>query len=271
MTLPGSGALSFSDIRTEFGGGSSAISLRDGFARGGSKVPISSTTVGIGNTNESVSVSQFYGTQNALDVDYELIGGGGGGGRGTGDRPAEAYRCRSDTPYAGATGGTSTLKNGATTIASAAGGAGGVGQCESQTSASCWTSSREYAGCPGENSYYGSGGGKAAANTHGKDAGSSAYGAGGGGAGGDDYDTYDEPGYPGMGGDAGTRVTGTVVIPNGTTLTLTGGALGAGATGATYNGGDGGKGYVKITYPKYTNLSYFTSVIGVGANKTVSW
>jgi hypothetical protein len=259
MTLP-TGSVSFSQIQTEFGG-SGAISLSE-YYRGGQYVPTSSTTTNI-STSSTINVNNFRGKQKAIDVTYELIGGGGGGGSGTGDRPDPS--CVTTPGIAGYAGAASYIKQGTTTLKTAAGGTGGVGRCRT------WVVGRDYFGTDGEASYYGAGGAKGLENQNGSNAPSTSYGAGGGGAGGDDYDTFDEPGYPGAGGDAGTRVTGTLVIPHNTTLSLEAGSRGAGGN-STYDGGNGAHGYVKISFTSYAGAQTSqNSAGGTTTTKTVSW
>lgn len=65
MTLPSSGPLSFADIQTEFGG-SNPISLSEYYA-GGAYVPAGTTgTNGAVPSNGTISISNFYGTSNAI-------------------------------------------------------------------------------------------------------------------------------------------------------------------------------------------------------------
>ena len=61
MTLPSSGALSLSQIQSEFGG-SNPINLSE-YYRGGSLVPAHGNTTGIPSSGQ-ISVSQFYGKSN---------------------------------------------------------------------------------------------------------------------------------------------------------------------------------------------------------------
>ena len=65
MTLPNSGALSFSQIQTEFGG-SNPISLNE-YYRGGANVPSHANTSGIPSSG-AISVSNFYGKSNTAPV-----------------------------------------------------------------------------------------------------------------------------------------------------------------------------------------------------------
>ena len=77
MAIPASGPLSLTDIQTEFGG-SNPISLNE-YYRGGAYVPNSTTTVSI-PTSGAISVSNFYGTSRALNLEVIVVAGGGGGG-----------------------------------------------------------------------------------------------------------------------------------------------------------------------------------------------
>lgn len=65
MAIPGSGAVSFSMLQTEFGG-SNPISLSE-YYRGGSYVPSGVSAV---PASGQISVSQFYGTQ---DSDVSIV------------------------------------------------------------------------------------------------------------------------------------------------------------------------------------------------------
>jgi hypothetical protein len=260
MTLSTQGEISFSEMQAEFGG-SNPISFSE-YYRGGSKVPTSSTTTGISSSG-SISVDQFHAKRKALDVTYEMIGAGGGGGSGTGDRPSPS--CVTTEGIAGYAGTASYIKQGTTTLKTANGGTGGVGRCAS------WVTNRNYFGTDGEASYYGAGGAKGLENQNGSNAPSTSYGAGGGGAGGDDYSTFDEPGYPGAGGDAGTRLTGTLVVDHGTTLSLITGNKGAGGN-STYDGGAGAGGYVKLTYTAYSGgVTSTNAANNTTTTHTVSW
>lgn len=262
MTLQSSGAISIGDLRTEFDGGTGAISLGD-FYRGGSRVPTSSTTTGVAASG-AINIGSFYSKRNALDVTYEIIGGGGGGGGGTANRPAQnGYH--EPSAIAGDTGGTSTIKQGTTTLVSAPGGTYGIG------ATTAYMSGRDYFGTNGTASYYGAGGARGLENQHGTAAPNASYGAGGGGAGGDDYSTYDEPGYPGQGGGASTRKTGTLVVDDNTTLTvyIADGGIGG---NSSYDGGKGAGGYCKLTYTKSTGsnvTSYATR--NSTTNNTIAW
>jgi hypothetical protein len=118
MALQSSGAISLSDIQTEFGG-SNPISLSEYY--GVDTVPASG----------AISMSQFYGTSNAYTLSYLVIAGGaaGGGQYYGGGGGAGGYRNSYGSESSGAnsasltaytvTGGTSI------TVTIGAGGAGG--------------------------------------------------------------------------------------------------------------------------------------------------
>jgi hypothetical protein len=268
MSIPTLGPLSLADLRVVFGGGPGSIRLGD-YLRGGVWVPVSSATPAVPQSGP-ISLATYRGARNALDVDYVIIGGGGGGGRGTANRPVAADRCRIDPPFAGSPGGASQISLGAVTLAEAGGGLGGKGQCEAEAS-QCWAVAREYAGCPGEASPFGPGGAKTPANNHGADASPGSYGAGGAGAGGDNYDTYDEPGYPGTGGQAGTYLTGTLLVDVGQSLRLQSGAPGVGGSGASSAGGRGAGGLVRLSHASRAGPVVHQVVGGLGADLVVTW
>ena len=73
MALPGSGVLTLADIQTEFGG-TNPISLSE-YYRGGGLVPDSSLNTGV-PTSGAISVSDFYGSANLLNLDFLTHGTG---------------------------------------------------------------------------------------------------------------------------------------------------------------------------------------------------
>lgn len=85
MALPLTGPISLGDIQTTFVGGSNPISMSEYYA-GGTYVP--SGTVGYPGgvstpipSSGTISMANFYGSQNSVDVYYAIIAGGGGGGQ----------------------------------------------------------------------------------------------------------------------------------------------------------------------------------------------
>ena len=71
---------------------------------------------------------------------------------------------------------------------------------------------------------------------------------GGGGGGGDmPNNKFDSTGFAGEGGGASTRITGTITVASGTTITVTIGGGGAGRFHGSYAGGAGAAGYATIT------------------------
>ena len=223
MALPSSGnPLSIAQIQGEFGGTNPA-SLSEYYSAH-SSVP---------STGNPISISDFYGLSDVVTFTYALIGGGGGGGHGF-DGGANG------TPAPN--GGTSSISGSGFSTVSASGGTGGrSGYFHPGTD----TTEKD-----GDASVYGAGGGRGP-NTDpgpGYDAPSSSYGAGGGGGGGDmPNNKFDSTGFAGEGGGASTRVTGTITVASGTTITVTIGAKGTGAPHGSYSGGDGAAGYATIT------------------------
>lgn len=245
MALQGSGAISFSQIQSEFGG-SNPISLSE-YYRGGSYTSDNNTSV---PTSGTIQMDDFYGTVKGIYVTYELIGAGGGGGSGYG------------AGTAGAAGGDSTITytpaGGTSTVVTSNGGAGGA--ASTQTG---WGQ--------GENSYYGSGGaGGANSDSNNETAGyapsASAYGAGGGGGGANPFSARnggvggwaggtDGSGYVVYAWNSGSYLqrytgmpsTGTIlVVPNDTVSVVIG--VGGAGGGSYTQGAKGANGYAKFTY-----------------------
>ena len=89
MALPLSGPISISDINTEFNRSATAQTSLSQLYRGGGIVTTNNTNV---PTSGAISLSNFYGAQRGLDVEYLIVGGGacsnaddqagGGGGAG---------------------------------------------------------------------------------------------------------------------------------------------------------------------------------------------
>ena len=210
MAVP-TGTVTLADIQLEFGG-TAPISLNE-YYRGGAYVPNGAGTSSI-PTSGAISLQNFRGTSKTATVTYAIIGGGGAGGFGVNDH-GEEYR-----GTFGAAGGSSSISGPNFQTSTAAGGAGGQ-NCGGN---------RGTVGTAGVSTVYGSGGAGGALNTAGGAA--SGRGAGGGGGGGDDGSTYDAGGCSGFGGSAGTRLTGTLAVVYGTTLTV---AIGGGG-GTNANG-----------------------------------
>ena len=224
MALQTTGPISHSDVQGEFGG-TNPISLSEYY----------SAATGVPASGNPISLSDFYGTANTVTFTYELIGGGGGGGGGLDGGTGGS---------SGGSGGSSSISGSGFTTVTVSGGTGGrSGIFRPGTNESARN---------GHASYYGSGGARGAhvdgPSGAGSDAPSSSYGAGGGGGGGDySNNKFDETGYAGEGGNESTRVTGTITVVSGTTITVTIGAKGAGKYHGTYSGGDGAAGFAKIT------------------------
>jgi hypothetical protein len=81
MPLPPSGPLSLNDIRNEFGG-SNPVAISNYYA-GGPYVPAgTSGTFGPVPTNGTISIANFYGTQQALEIVTMNVGDSGDGAYG---------------------------------------------------------------------------------------------------------------------------------------------------------------------------------------------
>lgn len=257
MALQSSGPISNGNVQGEFGG-SNPASLSEYY----------SAATGVPSTGNPISLSDFYGTSNVVTFSYEMIGGGGAGGYG-----------RSDGGGSGsaADGAASTISASGMTTITASGGSGGT------NAVSLWndTSNRD-----GQASHYGAGGSGGASNSAspGTAPNASHFGAGGGGGGSDAGSKGDNDGAGGIGGSASTRITGTVTVPAGTTLTIT---VGGGAVGYNHlyadiqgrGGGNGANGVVYITYngvttthnasTQYTPGGYWATGAGTNSTETI--
>ena len=232
MTTP-SGAISFSDVQTEFGG-SNPISLSE-YYRGGSNVPsVGAGTSGI-PTSSTISADNLRGRSKTATVTYDVLGAGGGGGAGYHSRGASPSGGNGTAP----SGGDASLSGSGFTTITSTGGSGG------HNGAFSWD-----APTAGQSSAHGTGGAAGATDNPGGDG--SGSGAGGGGGGG-----RNSVGAAGQGGYAGTRNTGSFTLVYGTTLTMTIGSGGTGTTNSPRNGGDGSGGRVSLSWdsesPVYTS------------------
>ena len=230
MTTP-SGAISFSDVQTEFGG-SNPISLSE-YYRGGSNVPsVGAGTSGIPTSN-TISADNLRGRSKTATVTYDVLGAGGGGGAGY---HSELPGSKGTYAYSG--GSASLSGSGITTVTSSGGGGG-------ENGAFIWNSPTA-----GQSSAHGTGGAAGAEDNPGGDG--SGSGAGGGGGGGNN-----SGGASGQGGYAGTRNTGSFTLVYGTTLTMTIGSGGNGTSHSPRSGGNGSGGRVSLSWdsnsPAYTS------------------
>ena len=231
MAITSNAAIAMSALRAEYKGGSGAVSMSQ-LNRGGGYVPSGGARNAlIPTTDNNLSFSKYRNTSKTVSVSYEIIGAGGTGGFGVDDK-GEGYR----GTY-GPAGDASYIKNGASTLVTANGGAGGE-NCKGN---------RGTAGAAGVGTHYGSGGAGGARNSIGSSPSSTAYGAGGGGGGGDNGSTYDNGGCSGEGGRAGTRDTGSFTVNYDTSITMQIGARGGTST-TGYVGARGTGGYAKISW-----------------------
>lgn len=225
MAVASSGALSLSALAAEFGG-TGPISL-SAFYRGAGRVPaVGAPNIGI-PANGPLPLSAFRGGARTATVTYEAIGGGGGGGYGLEDG--------SGSGRAGSGGNTVLAPSAGASPITAAGALGGL---NGQSSTS---------GGAGASSAYGPGGAGVGPKIAGVSAPATSYGAGGGGAGGDSPSTYDSSGLGGLGGNAAVLATGTLTLVYGTTVAVTIGLGGLGAS-ASRRGGDGARGYARLAW-----------------------
>ncbi len=234
MALPTSGALSLSDIQGEFGG-SAPHSLSE-YYDAAAGVPVSG----------EISVSDFYGKSNVVDILYHVVGAGGGGGGAGGS--------------AGTAGGTTSISSPAFTTVSSIGGSGGAGGGRLTDTSGTSTPGAGGAGVDVGGVIRGAGGvgGTGDSNPPSNDV--DLGGAGGGGAGG--------TGGPAQGGGfpvtaAGEYKTATLSsITPGTVITVTIGPGGTGGLGyqssSVKAGADGGDGFVRLTI-NGTNYDFTSS------------
>jgi hypothetical protein len=83
MAITSSGTITFANIQSEFGGGSSNISLGEYYRDPDGVVSGNNTDVPAGGNSGPISMSDFYSAAYKAYVTYDVIGGGGGGGSGT--------------------------------------------------------------------------------------------------------------------------------------------------------------------------------------------
>ena len=83
MAITSSGTITFANIQSEFGGGSSNISLGEYYRDPDGVVSANNTDVPSGGNSGHISMSDFYSATYKAYVTYDVIGGGGGGGAGT--------------------------------------------------------------------------------------------------------------------------------------------------------------------------------------------
>lgn len=233
MPLQNNGTIKLSQLQAEFGG-TNPIKMSE-YLRGGSFVPATPNALVNNdiptNTTNGVSLSEYYSTSKTTIVTYEIIGGGGAGGFGVEDG-GEGFR-----GTFGPAGVRSRITGTGVPTITADGGRGGE-NCKN---------GRGSPGGDGEASFYGIGGAGGALNSAGGNAPTDSYGSGGGGGGGDDGSYTDSGGCSGEGGQAGTRITGSFTVPFGTTINVDIGAGGV-AEDIGYKGGNGRRGYCKISY-----------------------
>lgn len=240
MAIQTSGSISLNDIQNEFGG-TNPINLNE-YYRGGGRVSNAPQNQNI-PTSGSIKLNDFYGSANVILVAYQMIGGGGGGGSGLHDNdPSSGF----------GDNGTATTITGVGVSLTAAGGAGGQNAAISYNTMT---------GRAGQDSIYGPGGAGGTNNTAGSPAPATSYGAGGGGGGGDNPSTFDSSGRAGRGGSAGTYLSGSFTVPNGSSVSVTVGIAGLGSTKYRYDGAAGANGFVRLFYEG--------NVRNITANQTV--
>lgn len=269
MTLPTSGAISISDINTQFGLGNNLNVYR------GVTWWTDTNTTGTFSSG-AISVQEFYGKRNRppyLASSILVVGGGGssgsdvggaGGGGGASIGTANTVGSYSITVGAGAaavgyhidggTGGTSSI-SGTSVSLSATGGTGGTYYNRSDGGNSgTGNTGGPFLGSDGSGDWFSGAGGGASQAGQGNGA---AGGAGylwsvnstryGGGGGGGNSNSGGVPGGAGGGGQGGSRFSGPYPT-DGTD------GLGGGAGGNSTNGGSnkGGSGVVIVSYPGTT-------------------
>lgn len=158
MTISKASGLSFTEIKSEFGGdGDPSLSE---YYRNGSYVTSNNSSVPTSGGGRSISFSQFHGAIKALLVEYQIIGGGGGGGYGKDNYLGSG---------SASSGGSSSVSGPGFTTVTSTGGSGGDNA----------PSYSQLGGQAGASSHYGAGGARVGGKVAANDAPGSSYGAGG--------------------------------------------------------------------------------------------
>ena len=249
MPLPSSGSLKSSEIQTEFTG-TNPISLSE-YYRGSVLVPGGAQNSGI-PTAGTISISNFRSSSRTVLVTYAIIGAAGAGGYGLengGDNVgANGSRGRGGSGLSSTITGPSININAAGGIGGRNAGGSGDGDPEGFRD--------------GQASFYGPGGAATPNGQNGNPAPTTSYGAAGGGAGGDQSSYSDESGSTGEGGFAGTRVTGSVTVPYGASLSINIGDGGTPSTEGVYTGGAGARGFCSLVFDgKTVNFTNSTTYV----------
>jgi hypothetical protein len=213
---------------------------------------------------DEISFDDFYGTSAQIPVSYELIGGGGGGGAGRNNGNGVGITNGDD-------GGDTIIDmavDGVSYFSITSSGAAGGRASTNHTDNDRYSTARI-----GDSSYYGDGGAGGSLRANGGNAPATSYGAGGGGGGGN-VDTNKFGGIyntdpSGEGGQASVKQENPanylLEVPFGTTMTVTIGSGGAGASDGGTDGGAGAGGYVKInidgTEYEYTVVGTHTETL----------
>jgi len=242
MPLPSTGILRLSQIQGEFGG-ANPVSLSE-YYRNGAFVLNGLQNQGVPATGP-ISASSFRSASKTVVVNYAIIGGGGAGGYGLEDGGGSGR---------GGSGINSTIVGPGVNISAAGGLGGGNG---------AGSGNGDPAGFrDGDASFYGAGGAGGGNGFGGSAAPTTSYGAGGGGAGGDSGSTYDSSGNSGEGGFAGTRVTGSLTLDYGTSLTISIGSGGIPTAAGVYRGGAGANGFCSLVFDgKTVNFTTTTAYV----------
>jgi len=216
-------------------------------------------------TGEEISFDDFYGTSAQIPVSYELIGGGGGGGAGRNNGNGVGITDGDD-------GGDTTIDMSVDGVSyfsiTSSGAAGGRDSAEAGLHRL-----KDIPERTGDASDYGDGGGPGGKDMPGGDAAATSYGAGGGGGGGhvdvNKFGGIYNTDPAGEGGQASVKQENPanylLEVPFGTTMTVTIGNGGAGASDGGTDGGNGAGGYVKInidgTEYEYTVVGTHTETL----------
>jgi len=249
MALQTSGPISLDDIKVEFEG--TTWSIND-YYRGGGLVPDFTVNNSV-PTDGTISLGDFYGAVNGIEVTITIAGAGGAGGGGRYEPNTPAI-----TNNGGAGGGSSYGGDRGIANVSVNGGAGGNS-----------AASTNYIGNAGGATNFGSGG--AAANEQQQGQNATGFGAGGGGGGGDaDSGKNDSEGKGGNGGSAGGVNEVTTVGGIGETVTYTLGAASATRGQASTFGGYGKSGVIQFQYNGLTLIYSLTGTHVIGSVTTSS-
>jgi hypothetical protein len=217
------------------------------YYRGGGRVPDFSVNNNV-PTSGTISIGDFYGAVNGIEVKITIVGAGGAGGGGRYEPNSAAI-----SNNGGAGGGSSYGGDQSIPVVNVSGGAGGNS-----------AGSSNYFGNAGGNTNFGSGGGTANEQTNGANA--TGFGCGGAGGGGDaDSGKNDSEGKGGNGGSAGQINVFDGGAGIGETVTYTIGSASGTRGQANTLGGYGKGGVIQFEYNGLTLIYSTTGTHVIGS------